>query len=123
MPKGALLHAHMPAVIKPRVLLDLALKELSIHVRVPVRLEPTNMSSTLPIFLPLPVGSQNHWQKGTSISSSDYIPNTWVQIAKARETFDSALGGPKGFDDWVMGSLSLDPSEAYGTHNTVTKVS
>jgi adenosine deaminase CECR1 len=64
--------------------------------------------------------SQN--PKATSISSSDYIPNTWVQIANARETFDPALGGPKGFDDWVIGALTLNPNQAYGTHNTVTKV-
>ncbi|XP_006457908.1 hypothetical protein AGABI2DRAFT_176461 [Agaricus bisporus var. bisporus H97] len=120
MPKGALLHAHTPAVIKPRTLLELALKEPSIHVRVPIRLTPTNISSTLPIFLPLPVESRQ--SIGTSISSSDYIPNAWVHIAKARETFDRALGGPKGFDDWVIGALTVNPSEAYGTYNTVTKI-
>ncbi|KAF7778536.1 hypothetical protein Agabi119p4_2881 [Agaricus bisporus var. burnettii] len=120
MPKGALLHAHTPAVIEPRTLLELALKEPSIHVRVPIRLTPTNLWSTLPIFLPLPVESRQAIR--TSISSSDYIPNTWVHIAKARETFDRALGGPKGFDDWVIGALTVNPSEAYGTYNTVTKI-
>ncbi|XP_006457910.1 hypothetical protein AGABI2DRAFT_114933 [Agaricus bisporus var. bisporus H97] len=120
MPKGALLHVHMPAVVEPRTLLDLALKERSMYVCVPIRLTPTNLSSTLPIFLPLPVDSRP--SIGASITSSDYIPNTWVHIAKARETFDRALGGPKGFDDWVVGALTINASEAYKSHNTVTKI-
>ncbi|EKM82473.1 hypothetical protein AGABI1DRAFT_124938 [Agaricus bisporus var. burnettii JB137-S8] len=120
MPKGALLHVHMPAVVEPRTLLGLALKERSMYVCVPTRLTPTNLSSTLPIFLPLPVDSRP--SIGTSISSSDYISNTWVHIAKARETFDRALGGPKGFDDWVVGALTINAREAYKTHNTVTKI-
>lgn len=120
MPKGALLHAHIAATVDPRILLDLALKQPAIHVRVPEFLTTVNISSILPVFSPLPVESHN--LDGISITSSDYVPNSWVHIAKARETFDPLLGGPAGFDKWVIAAMTINPNEAYGTHNTVTKV-
>lgn len=121
MPKGALLHAHLDATVNASLLLELALKEPAIHVRVAEQLTGQNIGSLLPEFLGLPAHSYSH--DGTSLTSSDYIPNTWVGINRARETFDPSLGGPEGFDQWVIGAMMIHPAEAYGTHNTVYKVS
>jgi adenosine deaminase CECR1 len=47
----------------------------------------------------------------------------WVPIKKARELFDPALGGPVGFDKWVLSAFMINPSDAYNTYNTPMKVS
>ncbi|THU84805.1 Metallo-dependent hydrolase [Dendrothele bispora CBS 962.96] len=119
MPKGALLHAHLDATVNVPFLLDLALKQPAIHVRSPVPLDSSNLKSTLPEFQALP---QHVAENVISLTDAQYEPNTWVPIKQARETFGTKLGGPEGFDQWVTGALTIDPSEAYGTHNTVTKI-
>jgi adenosine deaminase CECR1 len=120
MPKGSLLHAHIGGAVDFHLLLDLALKQPAMHVRVPKPLTKENITSILPEFLALPRESYN--PDNTNITSGDYVPNTWVNISKARESFSPSLGGPKGFDKWVIDGMVLHPSDAYGTHNTVSKV-
>jgi adenosine deaminase CECR1 len=120
MPKGALLHAHFDATVNASYLLEMALKEHAIHVRTPEPLTAQNIGSILPEFEPLPAEFYNF--ADTSLTSSAYVGNTWVNIARARETFDLALGGPEGFDKWVIDAMMIRPAEAYGTHNTVNKV-
>ncbi len=120
MPKGALLHAHLDATVIASILLELALKEAALHVRIAEPLTEQNIGTLLPEFLALPVDSYNH--DGSSLTSSDYVSKTWVGLARARETFDPSLGGPKGFDQWAIDAMMIRPAEAYGTHNTVNKV-
>lgn len=121
MPKGALLHAHFDATVDASFLLKLALKEPAIHVRVPEPLTVQNIGTILPEFQPLTIESYD-LDDASSLTSSAYIPNTWVNIAKAKENFDITLGGPEGFNKWVIDSMMIRPAEAYGTHNTVYKV-
>lgn len=120
MPKGALLHAHLDATVDAVYLLKLALSQPAIHVRTPRKLDETFISSTLPQFLALPPNESNISNVG--LTDTMYVPETWVPIAKARESFDPKLGGPEGFDKWVVGSLMINPNEAYNTHNTINKV-
>ncbi|KAF9448874.1 Metallo-dependent hydrolase [Macrolepiota fuliginosa MF-IS2] len=119
MPKGALLHAHLDATVNVSLLYELALKEQAIHVRIPEQLTAANIGSVLPEFRGLP--AKSYGLDGISLTSSAYTPNTWVNIARARETFDTSLGGPEGFDKWVLDAMTIRPDEAYGTHNTVYK--
>lgn len=90
------------------------------HVRIPERLTAQNIDSTLPEFSALPIESHN--LQGPGLTSPDYNPNTWINIARVRETFDLRLGGPEGFDKWAIDAMMIRPDEAYGTHNTVSKV-
>ncbi|KAF5360409.1 hypothetical protein D9756_004937 [Leucocoprinus leucothites] len=120
MPKGALLHIHIGATVDARTLLDLALQQPAIHIRVPERLDARNISSVLPELMPLTPEFYN--MDGEIVSSNSYVPNTWVNITRAREQFDPSLGGPEGFDRWIIDAMTLRPAEAYGTHNTVTKI-
>lgn len=120
MPKGALLHAHLDATVNAEYLLKLALKEPAIHIRVPHAITALNIGSTLPEFLPLPK-DQFSGASLSGLTDAAYSDNSWVSIQRARETFDTALGGPEGFDRWVIGSMTINPTEAYKTHNTVTK--
>ena len=119
MPKGGLLHAHLDATVNVHVLLQLALQYPAFHVRTPVRLAAETIGSTLPEFYPL---KKCDWTNQTSLTSDNYTPGTWVSLASARATFDPNLGGPEGFDRWVTAALTVNPTEAYQTHNTTNKV-
>ena len=116
MPKGALLHAHLDATVNPEVLLKLALQYPIFHVRVHERLTTSNLSTNLPQFRPLPADQLSEL---SSLTEASYPLGSWVPLHKARDSF--ALGGKEGFDKWVISALTINPAEAYGTHNTVKK--
>lgn len=118
MPKGGLLHGHLDAMVDCSFLLKLALAQPAIHIRTPALLTATNMSNILPEFRGLP---SSEFTNSNSLTT-DYVPGTWVNLKQARENFDPKLGGPEGFDAWALGALTINPSEAYGTHNSVLKV-
>lgn len=118
MPKGALLHSHFDATVDTSFLLKIALKEPAMHVRVIQPLTTKNIGSILPEFSARPAEFHNF--EGPSLTSENYRPNIWLNIAKAREMF--GLGGPEAFDKWVINAMMIQPAEAYGTHNTVDKV-
>jgi adenosine deaminase CECR1 len=120
MPKGALLHAHLDATVNAAFLLKLALEHPVIHVRTPNAINGSTFASTLPEFCALPPDQFSDDISG--LTDATYYPDSWVPLWKARETFDLSLGGPEGFDRWVIGAMMINPVEAYGTHNTVTKV-
>ncbi|KAF9015519.1 hypothetical protein BDQ17DRAFT_1295372 [Cyathus striatus] len=119
MPKGALLHAHLDATVNAEFLLAKALQQPAIHVRVRQALTASNLTYNLPEFRALP---QEQLSKSASLTDASYIPGEWVSLKNARMSFDSGLGGPEGFDKWAIGAMTINPSEAYGTHNTITKI-
>jgi adenosine deaminase CECR1 len=120
MPKGALLHVHLDATIDAGFLLGLALEQPALHVRVPERITVDNISTILPEFKALP--KQMWTESAPGLTDGQYVPNKWVPLRTARDNFDATLGGSEGFDQWVTGVLSINPTEAYNTHNTVDKV-
>ncbi|KAI0709749.1 Metallo-dependent hydrolase [Earliella scabrosa] len=119
MPKGGLLHAHLDATVRADVLLRLALKHEAMHVRTSGSLSKDNLKTLLPQFCALPVHERTQI---ASLTDPQYVPNSWVPLQNARNNFSEALGGPHGFDRWVISSLMINPSEAYGTHNTTSKI-
>ncbi len=119
MPKGALLHAHLDATVDPETLLSLALKHPAIHIRVPEFITADNIKTICPTFKALP---HAEYADGPGVTDQAYTPNTFVTIQKARGTFYSSLGGSKGFDNWICSTMTINPAEAYGTHNTIAKV-
>lgn len=120
MPKGALLHAHLDAMVNVPVLWQLVLQQPTFHVRASGPINASTIKYILPEFTPLP---QDQFFDGSSLTDKSYTADQWVSLHKAREAFDVELGGPDGFDKWVFGALTINPNEAYKTHNTVTKVS
>lgn len=119
MPKGALLHAHLDATVNQNFVLQLALQQSALHVRTTTAVNKDTIDSTLPEFRALP---QNQFAEGPGVTDPAYVANKWVSLQKARNTFDPELGGPDGFDKWVLGAITINPKEAYETHNTVEKV-
>ncbi|EPS97019.1 hypothetical protein FOMPIDRAFT_1129241 [Fomitopsis schrenkii] len=117
MPKGALLHAHLDAMVNVNVLLRLALDQPAMHVRASLRLTESSVKALLPEFKALPRNTNL-----TSLTDDSYSGGEWVPLQCARDTFDASLGGPVGFDEWVTKALTINPSEAYGTHDTLTKI-
>lgn len=119
MPKGALLHVHIGAAIDSSYLLKLGLNQSAMHVRVHSHLTPDSLKKVLPEFTAL---RPDEYTVYTSLTSDSYKLGEWVNLALAKENFDPDLGGPQGFEDWVVGALTIDPSEAYGTYNSHKKV-
>ena len=120
MPKGALLHAHLEATVDAASLLKMALEHRNLCIRAPVIMTKDMLSSTLPDFLALPVAGS--YVSPVTITSPDYVPNTYVSAQKVRNEWPEILGGPSGFDTWVIQALTINPREAYKTHNTTTKI-
>lgn len=120
MLKGPLLHAHIEATVNTCVLLRLALQQPAMRVCTsqPINAATITSVTMLPEFKPLPPRKVFDCIGQTDAS---YSPNQWVAMRKARETFDPELGGPLGFDKWVVGAITINMTEAYVTHNTVLK--
>lgn len=116
---GALLHAHLDATVDTHILLELAYKQPAIHVQASERITPSTIATVLPVFSAL---VPDKFSDSHGLTESGYQAEQWCSIKKARESFDPQLGGPEGFDKWVQGALTINPVEAYKTHNTVTKV-
>ena len=119
MPKGGLLHVHLGATVRADLLLKLGLSYPAIHIRAPEPITATSIRTVLPTFQALP---KDEWTTHPTISDANYEPNAWVPICNARNNFSAALGGPEGFDRWVIDTMIINPSEAYGTHNTSTRI-
>lgn len=119
MPKGALLHVHQYATVEAGFLLDLTLQQPAIHIRCPNVIDKSTIAKTLPEIKPIP---REQYTDNCGITDSAYVPNTWVKMRTARETFDPSLGGAEGFDKWIVSTFVINPSEAYGSHNTLSKV-
>ncbi|EMD40416.1 hypothetical protein CERSUDRAFT_111019 [Gelatoporia subvermispora B] len=119
MPKGGLLHAHLDATVNARHLLKLALEQPVMHVSVSSALTSDNIGDVLPKFKPVP--KENVSDVG-SLSDLSYHPGDWIPFRAARDNFSESLGGPEGFDKWVINALMINPIEAYQTHNTTQKI-
>ncbi|KAH9900839.1 Metallo-dependent hydrolase [Cubamyces lactineus] len=119
MPKGGLLHAHLGAMVRADVLLELALSQPAMHVRVPEVVSEATIDSVLPQFRGLP---KSQWTTHMSITDPAYEPSSWVPMKNARDNFSATLGGPEGFDRWLTSTLTINPAEAYGTHNSTVEV-
>ncbi|KAG2123549.1 Metallo-dependent hydrolase [Suillus cothurnatus] len=120
MPKGGLLHVHQNASVEARTLLDLALGHPAIHIRVPGPLDVASLETVLPTIQPIP---EEQYPAADAIGITDVLyAGGWVPIKRARELFDPALGGPAGFDKWVLSAFMINPSDAYNTYNTPMKI-
>lgn len=122
MPKGALLHAHLEATVDAPTLLRLGLEHENMCIRVLEPVTPANLSRMLPQFGARPVAGEREYTAAPTITDADYVPESWISARRAREEWPGSMGGPSGFDAWVVKSMVINPEEAYGTHNTTRKI-
>lgn len=116
MPKAALLHVHMEATVSAARLLELALEHPAMHIRFTT---PVADKSGMPPIEIRPIFDDEHDGTATDLTSHGYKPGAWIPLTKARSTY---AHGPQKFDELVIGALTINPNEAYGTHNTVAKI-
>ncbi|KAL5632815.1 hypothetical protein ACGC1H_005684 [Rhizoctonia solani] len=119
MPKGGLLHIHSQSRGDAGFLLQTALEYPQMHIRVHTPIKPDS-PLPLPQFRPLTVYLCAQYANAPSLTSPEYVPGSWVPLHKARGDF--AYGGPEGFDKWVMGTMTINPKEAYVECNTSAKI-
>ncbi|KAF8598475.1 adenosine deaminase-related growth [Ceratobasidium sp. AG-I] len=119
MPKGGLLHGHMDAMCDANFLYQTALEYPNMHIRVPTAIA-TDSRLPLPQFKALSADLTAQHASATSLTSSSYTPGSWVPLSTARRDF--ALGGPDAFDKWIVGSMMINPREAYVEYNTSIKI-
>ncbi|KAJ7709654.1 adenosine deaminase-related growth [Mycena rosella] len=109
IPKGGLLHAHLEATVNAEYVLKIALEQPALHVRSTAPHSALNLSKILPQFSPFP--RKMFTDSDTALTDTFYSPDTWVSLKKARASFDPALGGPAGFDKWVIAAMVISPAE------------
>lgn len=119
MPKGGLLHGHMDAMCDANFLYKLALEYPAMHIRVHSAIT-SDASLPLPQFKPLSAEFVSQCAGAPSLTSSEYVPGSWVPLHTARNEF--GFGGPEAFDKWVVGSMMINPKEAYVDYNTSVKI-
>ena len=119
MPKGGLLHLHLGMVVRIDRLLQLGLRYPAMHVCVSAPLTLESLNTVQPTFRALP---EEQWTAHASLTDPRYQPGSWVPLQNARNNFSEALGGPEGFDRWATDWMIINPSEAYGTHNSPGKI-
>ncbi|KAG1735159.1 Metallo-dependent hydrolase [Suillus occidentalis] len=110
MPKGGLLHVHQNASVEASKLLELALGHPAIHICVDQQspLDAASLEKVLPTIQPIPV-EQYPAADVVGITDASYTGG-WVPITRARALFDTALGGPAGFDKWVLSAFMISPT-------------
>ncbi|KAJ1303105.1 hypothetical protein OPQ81_011306 [Rhizoctonia solani] len=119
LPKGGLLHGHMDAMCDANFLYQVALEYPQMHIRVDSAIT-SDTNFPLPQFKPLATDLCGRYTNTPSLTSSEYLPRSWVPLRRARSEF--AYGGPEGFDKWVVGSMMINPKEAYVDYNTSVKI-
>ena len=111
MPKGALLHCHLEAMVD----LDWALHEAfatdGVCVQSEARLASPTARATAPFSFTY---SQTRARDDVSVWSDDYMPGTPVPINAAAESFPD--GGRAGFVEWVRSRSSITAEEHIKHH-------
>lgn len=97
-----------------------AIQEPQLHIKVPHVLSVSNMRATLPEFMAKPPNFKPESEVG--LTDSAYAPESWISAQRARALWPESMGGPTGFDAWVIASMRLNPQEAYVEYNTSKKV-
>ncbi|KAL8945310.1 MAG: hypothetical protein Q9211_000186 [Gyalolechia sp. 1 TL-2023] len=116
MPKGALLHAHLDAMIDSDFLVDqvLATEGMVIHASQPLSsAEARKQASVTFEYSKSPDGT------GSSIWSDDYTPGTLVAAVAAADSFP---GGRESFKAWIVSRSTITPQESLDHHHGVDAV-
>lgn len=116
MPKGALLHAHMDAMVDFDFLFDVLLKTPGMHIQSPQDLSTQHkLQATMFTFV-----FRKSTPEETNIWADDYKINTPVLVTKAADSFPD--GGRTGFLKWLKMRLTISNDESLEHHHGVDAV-
>ncbi|KAI9850546.1 MAG: hypothetical protein M1838_005468 [Thelocarpon superellum] len=117
MPKGALLHAHLDAMIDVTWLLEQALHTEGMHLYAGEPLcTPTALRSASMLFVYAPSAPASP----SSLWGADYVPATRVALTHAADTFPD--GGREGFVAWVKGRCTITSTESVAHHHGLNDI-
>ncbi|KAH9005332.1 hypothetical protein EDB86DRAFT_3062117 [Lactarius hatsudake] len=102
--QGALLHAHVDATVDKGYLLELALKAPFFHVRTSCAATTAISTAAVPEFRAF---KEAQLSQSASVTDPEYPANSWIPLHQVRESF--SLGGPDGFDIWVLDTMTINP--------------
>ncbi|RKF64574.1 Adenosine deaminase AGSA [Erysiphe neolycopersici] len=114
MPKGALLHAHLDAMVELDFLFDLLLSTPGVHIYCASAVTNAKELETAPIKFKFMNSSI------PSIWSIGYIPNSLVPVTEAADTFPD--GGRPAFLTWLRSRCSITERETLDQFNGVDDI-
>lgn len=117
MPKGALLHCHLEAMVDQDWLFTEALATEGMHFSSPRAMDTAEARNAAMFkFQYRPNTAKSH----TTVWSADYQPDTCTSLASAAETFPE--GGREGFVRWLKSRCSISPEEAISHHQGPSRI-
>lgn len=111
MPKGALLHCHLEAMVDADWLLRTALETDGMHIAAAGALHIASARESVPFTFQY---AKQPLQTGASIWSKDYCPNTLVSLANAADTFPD---GKEAFIKWLKSRCTVGTEESVNHHH------
>lgn len=116
MPKGALLHAHLDAMVDFNFLLDLLLAEPGIHIKADRPLNsPQALADAKIIFRFRKTASTDG-----NIWDDNYQPDSLVLLTQAADAYPD--GGRAGFLKWLYSRCTLSRTDAVAQHHGVDEI-
>jgi adenosine deaminase CECR1 len=116
MPKGALLHAHMDAMVDFEWLFVKLLSTPGMHIRCTHALSTPQQLETAPVRFCY----RKSKARETSIWSEDYVVDTPVPVFKVANEFPA--GGREGFLTWLKNRMTITHDESLEHHHGVDVV-
>lgn len=132
-PKGALLHAHLEAMVDPDWLFDRALETEGMGMRSNIPLDSENALQTARIefqFCPeiRRAETTSNFSAAPSIFTSSYIPSTLISVSAAASSFPVnkfKTMGPtsrEGFRAWYKSRTTITPEESMKHHEGINLI-
>ncbi|KAH0337984.1 Metallo-dependent hydrolase, partial [Aureobasidium melanogenum] len=107
MPKGALLHCHLEAMVNMDWLIEEAFNVKGMHIQAGQPLDSEDAQSTVPfVFKWL----KNRSAESSSIWDKSYAVGQWIPIDTAADAFPH--GGRKGFEKWLKERITITLDES-----------
>ncbi|KAA8910272.1 hypothetical protein FN846DRAFT_554281 [Sphaerosporella brunnea] len=119
-PKGALLHAHLEAMVDTDWLLDRALETPGMHMYSEVPLTPENLETAMFDFQYSPTTPSS----SASIFSSSYKSPTLISVSVAADSFPTPAGSNTrdAFRAWFKSRTTITPEESMKQHEGINLI-